>query len=62
MLFEVKKYGIFLFGISFYVLEIFNMFWYYANEESDDDINSSTRTLKSPEILEQGSSNLAPGM
>ena len=36
-LFKVKKNGIFLFGIAFFVLEIF-MFLYYANEESDDVI------------------------
>ena len=34
-LFKVKKYGVFLFGISVFVLEIF-IFLYYANEESDD--------------------------
>ena len=49
----MKKSGIFLFGISFFVLETFT-FLYYANEESDDVINSSTKTLRiSPEILEQ---------
>ena len=40
-LFKVKKNGVFLFGMSFFVLEIF-MFLYYANKESDDVINSST--------------------
>jgi len=42
-LFKVKNnpYGVFLFGISFFILEIFT-FLYYANEESDDIINSST--------------------
>ena len=41
-LFKVKKNGIFLFGISVFVLEIFT-FLYYANEESDDIINSSLK-------------------
>jgi len=36
-LFKVKKNGIFLFGISVFVLEKFT-FLYYANEESDDVI------------------------
>jgi len=40
-LFKVKKNGVYLFGISFFVLEIFT-FLYYANEESDDIINRST--------------------
>ena len=40
-LFKVKKNGVFLFGISFLVLEIFT-FLYYANEESDDIIGGST--------------------
>ena len=44
-LFKVKKSGVFLFGISFFVFEIFT-FLYYANEESDDVINSSTKTIK----------------
>ena len=44
-LFKVKKSGTFLFGISFFVLEIFT-FLYHANEESDDVINSSTKTIK----------------
>ena len=44
-LFKVKKSAIFLFGISFFVLEIF-AFLYYANEESDDVIDSSTKTIK----------------
>ena len=44
-LFEVKKNGVFLFGIPFSVLEIFT-FLYYANEGSDDVINSSTKTIK----------------
>ena len=40
-LFKVKKNGVFLFGISFFALKIFK-FLYYANEENDDPINSST--------------------
>ena len=44
-LFKVKKNGVFLCGISFFVLEIL-MFLYYANEGSDDIINSSTKTIK----------------
>ena len=43
-LFKVKKRGVFLFGISIFVLEIF-AFLYYANEESDD-VNRSTKTIK----------------
>ena len=41
-LFKVKKNGVFLFGISFFVLEIFT-FLYYANEGSDDIIDRSTK-------------------
>ena len=44
-LFQVKKNGVFLFGISFFVLEIFT-FLYYANEESDDVIDRSTKTVQ----------------
>ena len=44
-LFKVKKNAVFLFGISFFVLEIFT-FLYYANEESDDVINSAIETMK----------------
>ena len=44
-LFKVKKNGVFLFGISFFILEIF-AFLYYANEESDDVIGGSTWTGK----------------
>ena len=58
-LFKVKKNSVFLFGISFFILEIFT-FLYFANEESDDIINCSTKTIikntdlrVSPEILEQ---------
>ena len=36
-LFEVKKNGVFLFGISFFVLEIFT-FLYYASEILSDDV------------------------
>ena len=43
--FKVKKNGVFLFGISFFVVETFT-FLYYVNEESDDVINSSTKTIK----------------
>ena len=44
-LFKVKKNGVFLFGISFFVMEIFT-FLYYANEESDDIIGGSTKTVQ----------------
>ena len=40
-LFKEKKNGVFLFEISFFVLEIFT-FLYYANEGSDDVINHFT--------------------
>jgi len=39
--YKVKKNSVFIFGISFFVSEIFT-FLDYANEESDDVINSST--------------------
>ena len=45
MLFKVKKSDVFLFGISFFVLEIFT-FLYYTNEESDNVIDRSTKTIK----------------
>ena len=45
MLFKVKKNGVFLFGISFFVLEIIT-FLYYANEGSDDVIDRSTKTVQ----------------
>ena len=56
-LFKVKKNGVFLFGISFFVLEIFT-FLYYANEGSDDAIDRSTKQYNtqsriSLEILKQ---------
>ena len=44
-LLKVKKNGVFFFGISFFVLEIFR-FLYYANEGSDDVIDRSTKTMK----------------
>ena len=44
-LFKEQKNGVFLFGISFFVLEIFT-FLYYANEGSDDIIDRSTKTVQ----------------
>ena len=44
-LFKVKKNGVFLCGISFLILEILT-FLYYANEESDDVIDRSTKTVQ----------------
>ena len=44
-LFKVKKNGVFLFGISFFVLEIFT-FLYYENEGSDDIIDRFTKTVQ----------------
>ena len=44
-LFKAKKNGVFLFGISFFVTEIFT-FLYYANEESDDVIDGSTKKVQ----------------
>ena len=41
----MKKNGVFLFGISFFVIEILT-FLYYANEESDDVIDGSTKTVE----------------
>ena len=43
-LFKIKKNGVFLFGLSFFVLEI-PTYLYYANEKSDDVINCFTKTL-----------------
>ena len=43
-LFKVKKNGVFLFGISFLFLEIFT-FLYHANEDSDDVIGGSIKTV-----------------
>ena len=50
----------------FFILEIYT-FLYYANEESDDVIGGSNKTVQHSiknisEILEQCSSNLAPEM
>ena len=44
-LFKVNKNGIFPFGISFFVSEIFT-FLNYANEESDDVTGGSTKTVQ----------------
>ena len=41
----MKKNGVFLSGISFFVIEIFT-FLYYANEEGDDIIGGSTKTVQ----------------
>ena len=43
--FKVKKNGVFLFGMSFFVIEIFTSL-YYANEEGDDVIDGSTKTVQ----------------
>ena len=43
-LLKLKKNGVFLFGISFLFLEIFT-FLYYANEDSDDVIGGSIKTV-----------------
>ena len=39
------KNGVFLFGISFFVIEMFTIL-YYANEGSDDVIDRSTKTVQ----------------
>ena len=44
-LFKVKKIGVFISGISFFFLEIYT-FLYYANEESDDVIGGSAKTVQ----------------
>ena len=54
-LFKVKKNGVFLFRISFFVLEIFTSL-YYANEESDDVIDRSTKTV--PHSIKNISGNI----
>jgi len=54
-LFKVKRNGFFLFGISFFVLEIFT-FLYYANEESDDIIGGFTKTAQ--HSIENNSRNI----
>ena len=41
----MKKNSVFLFGIPFFVLEIYT-FLYYANEESDVVIDHSTKTVQ----------------
>ena len=43
--FKVNKNGVFPFGISFFVLEMFT-FLYYANYKSDDVIGGSTKTIQ----------------
>ena len=42
---KVKENGVFLFAISFFILEIFT-FLYYANEGNDDVIDRSTKTVQ----------------
>ena len=54
-LFRVKKNGVFLFGMSFFVLEMFT-FLYYANEESDDVIGGSMKTAQ--HSIENNSRNI----
>jgi len=44
-LFKVKKNGVFLSAISFFVLEMY-AFLYYANEKSDDIIGGSIKTVQ----------------
>ena len=51
----MKKNGVFLFNISFFILEIFT-FLYYANEESDDVIGGSTKTAQ--HSIENNSGNI----
>ena len=41
----MKKNSVFLFGISFFILEIFT-FLYYANDESDYVIGGFTKTVQ----------------
>ena len=43
--YKVRKNCIFLSGISFFVIEIFT-FLYYANKESDEVIDGSTKTVR----------------
>ena len=43
--FKVKKVDVFLYGISFFVLEILT-FLCYANEGGDDVIGGSTKTVQ----------------
>ena len=42
---EIQQNGVFLFGISVFVLEILK-FLYYANSESDDVVNCATKIVK----------------
>ena len=51
----MKKNGVYLFDISFIVLEIFT-FLYYANEEGDDFIGGSTETAQ--HSIENNSRNI----
>ena len=44
-LFKAKKNDVFLFGISFFLMEICT-FLYYANEESDDVVGGSTKKVQ----------------
>jgi len=44
-LFGVGKSGVFLFGVSFFALEIFP-FSYYANEEGDDVMGGSSKAAQ----------------
>ena len=44
-LFKVNKNGLFLLGITLFFLEIFT-FLYYANEENDDVIGGSIKTVQ----------------
>ena len=44
-LFKVNENGVFLLGISLFFLEIFR-FLYYANEENDDAIGGSIKTVQ----------------
>jgi len=50
-LFKVKKNGVFLFGISFFILEIFTFC-----KESDDVIDGSTKTAQ--HSIENNSRNI----
>ena len=42
---EIQQNGVFLFGISLFVLKILT-FMCYANEESDDVVNCATKIAK----------------
>ena len=44
-LFKIKKNGILLFGISFFILEIL-IFLYYVNQESNDIMRFATKIVK----------------